>query len=153
MKVEIPFDQIDSFSFEMRAEPQDASLRPVYRIVLILLILDINCRGGSCSNLKLQFFNWLLKDIKLQDLSLCVIEKSATYQLKFIHIDPYLNIALQYAIAEKLIAVNHNQKMVLTDEGKDLVALVKQDDLFEDEVAFLLKIGKKVSEIEVGKLI
>ncbi|MGA9099554.1 MAG: hypothetical protein WB392_11560, partial [Methanotrichaceae archaeon] len=130
--IDFPFQAIEKLVFNPRPQPLPASLRPLYRIALITLILRINCRGNTATLFTLQFFNWLLKSSSLQEL----IEERLNYQsvftLELIHLDPMVNLALNYAFASNLISITSNSKSnpkyKLTEKGHEFANLIIQDD-------------------------
>ena len=149
--IDFPFQAINKLTFSPRPQPLPASLRPLYRIALITLVLKTNCQRNTASMLKLQFFNWLLKSSSLQE----VIEDRLTHQsvftLELIHLDPMVNLALKYAIADDLISVTNNSKYKLTERGNKFADRILQDEqsVMEVEREFLVRIGKRVSEVRL----
>lgn len=149
--IDFPFQAINKLTFSPRPQPLPASLRPLYRIALITLVLKTNCQRNTASMLKLQFFNWLLKSSSLQE----VIEDRLTHQsvftLELIHRDPMVNLALKYAIADDLISVTNNSKYKLTERGNKFADRILQDEqsVMEVEREFLVRIGKSVSEVRL----
>jgi hypothetical protein len=149
--IDFPFQAIDRLTFSHRPQPLPASLRPLYRIALITLVLKTNCQRNTASMLKLQFFNWLLKSSSLQE----VIEDRLTHQsvftLELIHLDPMVNLALKYAIADKLISITNNSKYKLTEKGSGFADRILQDgqSVLDGEREFLVRIGKRVSEVRL----
>lgn len=149
--IDFPFQAIDKLTFSPRPQPLPASLRPLYRIALIALVLKTNCQRNTASMLKLQFFNWLLKSSSLQE----VIEDRLTHQsvftLELIHLDPMVNLALKYAFADNLISVTNNSKYKLTEKGNGFADRILQDEqsVLDGEREFLVRIGKRVSEVRL----
>lgn len=150
-EIDFPFQAIKRLTFCPRPQPLPASLRPIYRIALILLILKTNCRGKTASMLKLQFFNWLLKSSSLQDLNDKKIVNECEFTLERIHLDPMVNLALNYAISEKLISITGNSKYKLTDKGNKFISLILQEgqSVLAKERDFLMQIGQRVSEVRL----
>jgi len=68
-------------------------------------------------------------------------------------VEPTVNRAVTYAIAEGLIALNDGDYL-LTDQGMNLYKLMKKDkDLFQLEKSFLGSIGKNgISEGTIKEL-
>lgn len=65
-------------------------------------------------------------------------------------LDPTLNIALQFALAERLI--EHSSTGVkLTKNGKDYIAAIDKNDLFTKDIEYLKDIGKAVTEDFIKK--
>lgn len=78
------------------------------------------------------------------------IGKEATYLLKVVHLDPAVNRAVQYAVAEKIISLEKNGKIKLTDLGIKIVdEIILNDDLFVNEKQYLKKLGKTVSDVQI----
>jgi len=149
--IEFPFQAIDTLTFSPRPQPLPASLRPVYRIALIVLVLKTNCRGNTASLLKLQFFNWLLKSSSLQELIEDRLTHQSVFTLELIHLDPMVNLALKYAFADNLISVTNNSKYKLTEKGNEFADRILQDEqsVLAGEREFLVRIGKRVSEVRL----
>jgi len=149
--VDFPFQAIETMTFSPRPQPLPASLRPIYRIALIVLILKTNCRGNTASLFKLQFFNWLLKSTSLQELIEERLAHQSVFTLELIHLDPMVNLALKYAFADGLISITNNSKYKLTDKGHEFVNLVLEDGqpILADERKFLERIGKRVAEVKL----
>lgn len=155
--IDFPFQAIDKLAFKPRPLPLPASLRPFYRIALIILVLKINCRGNAATLFTLQFFNWLLKSSSLQEM----IEDKLTYQsiftLELIHLDPMVNLALNYAFASNLISITSqsrsNPKYKLTEKGHKFANLIIQDEqlALAKEQKFLERIGLKITEVKLKR--
>ena len=149
--IDFPFQAIDTLTFSPKPQPLPASLRPIYRIALIILVLKTNCHGNTASLLKLQFFNWLLKSSSLQELIEDRLTRQSVFTLELIHLDPMVNLALKYAIADDLISVTNNSKYKLTERGNKFADRILQDEqsVMEVEREFLVRIGKRVSEVRL----
>lgn len=146
--IDFPFQAIDTFTFAQRPQPISASLRPIYRVSLIVLILKINCRNQTASLLKLQFFNWMLKSPSLQNIICENLTTQNVFPLPLIHLDPMVNLALKYAFADNLIIVTKSSKYKLTQKGDELASRIMQDTqtVLRGEIKLLNDIGQKISE-------
>jgi hypothetical protein len=153
MNIDFPFEAIDTLTFAPRPQPLPASLRPVYRIALIVLVLKINCPRNTSSMLKLQFFNWLLKSSSLQECIEGRLTEHTVFTLELIHLDPMVNLALKYAFADGLISVTSNSKYILTKQGSKFADNILQagPPVLADELNFLKRIGQRVSEVTLKK--
>ena len=151
--IDFPFQAIDTLTFSPRPQPLPASLRPLYRIALITLVLKTNCQRNTASMLKLQFFNWLLKSSSLQELIEDRLNHQSVFTLELIHLDPMVNLALKYAFADNLISVTNNSKYKLTEKGNGFADRILQDEqsVLDGEREFLVRIGKRVSEVRLRK--
>lgn len=149
--IDFPFQAINKLTFSPRPQPLPASLRPLYRIALITLVLKTNCQSNTASMLKLQFFNWLLKSSSLQELIEDRLIRQSVFTLELIHLDPMVNLALKYALADNLISVTNNSKYKLTIKGNEFADRILQDEqpTLSDERELLVRIGKQVSEVKL----
>ena len=148
-----PYHLIDSMSFNKRPEPIPASLRPIYRVTLILLILKLNCSKGTASLLKIYFFNWVLKSKSLQDYFFEASKKRNCFTLGLIHLDPMINLALRIAIAENLVTINQNAKYSLTNKGTNYLDGIFEtfQDFLADEMQVLSAFSTKISEVKLNR--
>lgn len=154
MNIDFPFEAIEALTFAPKPKPLSASLRPVYRIALILLVLKINCRRNTASMLKLQFFNWALKSSSLQVfIEKRLIEEQSVFTLELIHLDPMVNLALRYAFADGLISVTSNSKYILTEKGNKFAESILEDErsVLAEEQKLLRRIGQRVSDVTLKK--
>jgi hypothetical protein len=151
--IDFPFQAIEKLTFSPQPQPLSASLRPVYRIALIVLVLKINCRHGTASLLKLQFFNWVLKSSTLQEFVDERLTRETIFTLDLIHLDPMVNLALKYAFADKLISVTDSFKYELTAKGDRFADRILGDEqsALSKERELLIRIGQRVSEVRLRK--
>ncbi|CAD6491088.1 MAG: hypothetical protein DIAAKJNI_00058 [Candidatus Argoarchaeum ethanivorans] len=151
--IDFPFKAIDKLTFSPRPQPLPASLRPLYRIALITLVLKTNCQSNTASMLKLQFFNWLLKSSSLQELIEDRLTHQSVFTLELIHLDPMVTLALKYAVADNLISVTNNSKYKLTDKGHKFADLILRDEqsVLAGERRLLIRIGQRVPEERLRK--
>ena len=149
--IDFPFEVIHTLTFSPKPSPLPASLRPIYRIALITLVLKTNCQSNTVSMLKLQFFNWLLKSSSLQDLIEDRLTHQSVFTLELIHLDPMVNLALRYAVADNLISVTNNSKYKLTDKGHKFADLILQDEqsVLAGEQRLLIRIGQRITEVKL----
>jgi hypothetical protein len=135
--------KITKLSFIQRPIPIPADYRPMYKIALIVLILRICCRAETSSLLKLHLFSWALtSDDNLTKLREYV---TSNFQSDFSvwGIEPALNRALQFAIAENICEVANGKNYKLTEKGNRFYEMIDADnELFSKEKTFLKFIGK-----------
>ncbi|EGR0413402.1 hypothetical protein QTU67_002194 [Vibrio cholerae] len=120
-------------------------LRPMYKIGKILLILKLCCVGGKSSLLKLHLFNWAMMDKKRMKALQLSAEKNEML-IGVWGIDPSLNMALNYAVSEGLIARTSNGSYQLTEKSEKFIAGSKLLELFDSDTAELKLIAKKITE-------
>ena len=92
--------------------------------------------------MRLQFLNWLIKNRKDDGKELDASNLKAVLKNNFLHLDPFFNIALQFAIGDKLVAVETTKKIQLTEKGQALCKFILQNQLFADETTYLLSLKK-----------
>ena len=153
MSSEFPFDAVKALTFESRPQPLSATLRPLYRVSLLMLVLRLNCAQGTASLLKLQFFNWILKSKNLRDYISRLSRTQSVFTIGIIHMDPMVNLALKYAFAEGLVIVTRNSKYKLTDKGQQFTESILQDtgELLAAERLFLESLGSRISEVKLKR--
>lgn len=140
-------------TFEKKPIPLPAEYRPMYQISIIVLVLKYCCRGCTSSLQKLHLFSWCLYSEKNMTALKYLIENNYKTQMPHWAIDPALNRALNYAVADGMCELTSNQKYRLTNKGLFFVAKIEtDDDLFRNEKVFLKQIGKQLTDEIVDKL-
>jgi len=94
--------QLD-FTFTVRSEPIPAELRPEWRISLLLLMLHRAGRGGSMSLKKAHVLSSAVRTLEARERLLRMLDGNRYLDDVPVRIDPSLNRAIDYAIAEKVI--------------------------------------------------
>lgn len=155
MQIYFPFESIKSFTFKREPTPLPAELRPLHKIGLILLFLKLNCRASTSSILKIQFLNWVLKT---ENMKIWLINETkgrkSTYFLKVVHLDPAVNRAVHFALADNLISLEKSGKIKLADLGIKIVnEILGNIELFSDEKEYLEQLGKAVPEMQVENIL
>lgn len=142
--MDLPLDNINEIRFSRRKVPISPELRPMYRISQIVLILYISSTKQTASLLKLQLFNWCLKNEKRYDR---LINLKKTNVFPIIRFDPFLNRALNYGVAMGVFEFNQNTgKFSLTKKGEELAVNILSENVFIKEVRFLKDIKKSLSD-------
>ncbi|WP_288408871.1 hypothetical protein [uncultured Herbaspirillum sp.] len=141
------------FSFEFTIRPSSVlpDHRPLYKITQVLLVLNLASRGKQSSLIRLQLFNWVLKDSERQQK---LLTASKEHQISFPAwgVDPVLNKALAFAKADGLILpVAQGFKLSLL--GQQFCARVIKNGLFEEDRAFLETIGISVTQKMVDEIV
>lgn len=131
-------------TFKRKPMPIYAGFRPLFKIVLILLILDLASRGKSSSLIRLHLFVWVLKDEQRQNMLLKTVEDKIDIPSVW-GVEPSVNFALQFAIAEGLVQKN-GTSFKISPKGILFMKDSNAYELFVDETVFLKKIGSKITE-------
>lgn len=136
-------------SFHRRPMPIFSEYRPMYKMSLILLVLLLSSRSGKSSFIRLHLFNWALKDDKRKDL-LLKSSKDKSLDLNIWGFDPSLNIAVQFALAEKLVE-RDGGSIMMTSLGKEYTKKLFEMEIMKDEASFLVLLGKGITESMVSQ--
>ena len=142
--MDLPLDEIKEIRFSKKRIPISPELRPIYRISLIMLILYLSSTQQKASLLKLQLFNWALKNESRYDR---LLQLKKTKDFPIVRFDPFLNRALNYGVAMGFLSFNNNTgKFSLTEKGIKFVLKIISEDIFEEEKKFLSSIKKSLSD-------
>jgi hypothetical protein len=136
--------------FNRKASPIYAEYRPLYKIAQIILILEICSRSNKSSLIRLHLFNWAMKNKQRRECFLNMV-KNNSINFDVWGIDPTLNYALDFSLAEKLIELEKGSYF-LTTKGKLLYGKIKEIEELKKDIIFLGKIGKSVTDVMVEKI-
>lgn len=149
------FDNLDTLLvFRSRPEAIPSDFRPIWRICLILLILQLASRSQKSSISKIQILNWAIRSKESRESLLRSIDGKVSPDTIALRIEPSLNRAIDLAQGEGLIEFVNGKNIQLTWHGGNVVKkLLELDSLFTEEKSFLLEIGKsKLTEQTVISL-
>ena len=124
--------------------PIFADYRPLYKIVQLLLVLFLSSRGGKSSLIRLQLFNWVLKEEERRKL-LSNAVRNKTLDTSVWGLDPSLNSAVQFALAEQLIE-RCSTGVILSDSGRIYIKELIEKEILIEDIEFLTGIGKGITE-------
>lgn len=133
----------DKLTFKRKPIPIPIDYRPTYKIIIIILVLKICCNSETSSLLKLHLFSWALKSKKNMSQLKKYVESNYENEFEVWNIEPALNRALQYAVADKLCELTSTSKYKLTDKGNRFYNTIIDSDVFEEELIFLKFLGKR----------
>lgn len=134
-------------TFKRKPMPIYAGFRPLFKICQLLLILDLASRGKSSSLIRLHLFVWVLKDEQRKSMLLKTVENKLDIPSVW-GVEPSVNFALQFAIAEGLV-IKSGTSFKLAPKGMLFVKNSNAYELFIEETIFLKKIGSKITEAMV----
>ena len=89
--------------------PLNADYRPMYKIGLIIIILQKVTIGNKSSLNKLHFFIWALKSTKNMEFIKSVIESGNTSEIITWGVEPALNKALNFGVYEELFVLKDDK--------------------------------------------
>lgn len=152
---ELSLDSFDApLLFRSRPEAIPGDLRPIWRICIILLILDLASRGGKASLSKVHVLNWAIRSKENQKTLRQIINGDMSPDRISVRVEPSLDRAMALANGENLIEFIGGKNIRLTWQGESAVKkLIDLEDILLEEKSFLFEIGKsKLTEIIVNQL-
>ncbi|WP_280159450.1 hypothetical protein P5491_012830 [Priestia megaterium] len=146
------FDKVNKISFQKRPIPLSADYRPLYKIIQLLLVLNVCSHQETASLLKLHLFSWMMSTKEGMDKITQLIVDNRLEKIPLWRLEPSLNRALNFAVGENLL-MQKNGKYKLSEKGKILVQdVLKDKELMKIEKTFLTTVGKKITEKKVKEL-
>lgn len=151
----LPFEEIESITFTRKPVPVPPDLRFERKVALMALVLQNNSYRSKASVLKLQLFNWAFSSSEhMKRLRRFMIDGEKEYRPDILHLDPALNYAVDFAVAEGLVQLDKNGKIELTAKGDDLATEIRDHpDVLSAEKEDLETIGRSISESKIRALI
>ncbi len=145
---------IKKLTFTQRPIPIPADYRPMYKIALLVLILRLCCRAETSTLLKLHLFSWAIASDKNSKKVLDFVKSNFQTDFSIWGIEPALNRALQFAIADNICEVVNGKTYKLTEKGFKFYELINGDkELFDKEKIFLNFIGKsKITDSRINSM-
>lgn len=135
------------FTFSRRPVAIPGDMRPLWRIALIVLFLDLSSRGAKSSLTRLHALNWLSKAPTSRSELISLVEMKYGGDAIIIRYEPSFNRALDLATGEGLIAKFDGKRFSLTLKGRAFAKTIEaESDCLTLEKTFLLAIGKRFTE-------
>lgn len=134
------------FTFSARPSPLAGDLRMSWGIAILILILFYS-RGkkGSLKKIQLLAHTTRIREGR-EDLEAYLSGKLKSADLS-LRIEPWLNRAVNYSYAMKLICLTSSRSLALTDEGlKTANEIVKSADVLVEEKCFLERFAPTLTE-------
>ncbi|KTQ96331.1 hypothetical protein NS226_08145 [Aureimonas ureilytica] len=139
------------FSVTQRPEPIPGDLRLGWGVSLLLLVLA-SARGQRCSLQKTHFLAHLSRTAKSRQQMRDVLARRRGPVELSVRIEPWVNRAAAFAVASGLVHVRDGKALALSEEGKKAVAVIRKENLLEDEASFLADVGKLTTEQVVEQI-
>jgi hypothetical protein len=140
------------FSFNARPEPVAGDLRMSWGIAILLLSL-LSSRGKKGSFQKLQFLAHAVRIPEGRDDVRALLRGDLRPSDMSVRVEPWLNRAVAFAHALKLVAVDKGKSVSLTEKGIDVAnGITKSDDILFDERTFLTEVASKLTEALLAKV-
>jgi hypothetical protein len=135
------------FTFSRRPVAISGEMRPLWRMALITLFLDISSRGAKSSLTRLHALNWLSKTPRSRDQLIKILEREHSDGTPIIRYEPSFNRALDLAVGENLIARYDGNRFALTLKGRRFSKEIESEEsCLNHEKEFLRKVGKRFTE-------
>lgn len=135
------------YTFTVRPTPLPADLRAIWRISLLLLMLNRACRGGRSSLLRLHVLNWGIRTDAGRRHLFAALDGSRRPQDLLVRLEPSLNRAIDFALGEGLVTLRQGDRIEIAARGTDTLREVDAlPDLFRNEKEFLSHVGLRITE-------
>ena len=127
--------------------------RKDWKIALLLLILEVSSRSGKSSLKRLHVIHWAVRTNNHQLQFEQTRETAAPLFAFKVRLEPAFSRSIEFAEAQRLVEWVEGDRVQITELGRSLAKRIAQQDVMQDEVRFLRRIGKSVTEPEAMKLI
>ncbi|MBW8782713.1 MAG: hypothetical protein JF599_12630 [Verrucomicrobia bacterium] len=144
-----------SSAFLFRDQPVSvpADLRPIWRLSLLMLLLNRCCKQGKASLQKLHVLNWALRTPESRQAMLEALDGLVKPDSALVRFDPALNKTLDLARGEDLVEQLDGPRYQITAKGLAIAEeLAKDQTAFQVEQNFLETIGSRLTESFVAKM-
>ncbi len=116
-------------TFSRKPIPVPPEYRPLYKIAQIVLALKLSCKKHKASLLQLHLFSWALKNQENSDSVLAHVRNPQEIPIDVWNLEPAINRALYFAVAEKLIEIALPKgDYLLTEKGHTFANLLLNDN-------------------------
>ncbi|QUI22738.1 hypothetical protein HZI73_10745 [Vallitalea pronyensis] len=147
MGIDIISDEINEIFFERKPIPVPYNYRIIYKLSQIVLIINLSNRTGNCSVLKLHVLSSALSSDEEMSRLVYFLENKVLVKYPFIRMEPALNRAINYGLAEGIINQRNDGKIFVTNKGENLYNCLMEDlEIMVRDKEFLSKFGKKVTD-------
>lgn len=140
-----------TLEFNVRPSSVLPDHRPLFKITQLLLVLLLASRGRKSSLVRLQLFNWVLKEDARRE-KLVRAAKSQEIDFPAWGIDPTVQTAMTLAAADGLIIATA-KTVTLTEKGSNLCERALKEQLYDDDVSYLRALKTSITETMVGKIV
>jgi len=141
------------FSFSERPGTIPPDLRPVWRIAVLLLILN-SSRGKHASLKRLHVLNWAIRTPESRKQFATRMDPQAPQHGATIRFEPGLGRALVLAEAEGLIQITRGATAQLTNRGRQIADEIEAcDACLSEERQFMHEVGIHILEKDIDPLL
>ena len=140
-----------TLEFNVRPSSVLPDHRPLFKITQLLLVLLLASRGRKSSLVRLQLFNWVLKEDARRE-KLVRAAKSQEIDFPAWGLDPTVQTAMTLAAADGLITAN-SKTVTLTDKGSTFCQRALEEQLCDDDAAYLRSLKTSITEKMVENIV
>lgn len=135
------------FSFHDRPTPLQPQLRVIWGLAILVLILEVCSRSRRSSISRLHILNWAVRSSENRQYMIELLEDRLSPLATLVRYDPGFNRAIEYALAEGLVEMKNNGRIVLEQNGRNLAQeILALKDCLSEEKKFLKEMGSAVTE-------
>jgi hypothetical protein len=127
--------------------------RKDWKIALLLLILEISSRSGKSSLKRLHVIHWAVRTSNHQHQFEQARNTNVPLFAFKVRLEPAFSRAIELAEAQKLAEWVEGGRVHITELGRSLTKEITKREMMQEEVAFLTRIGKSITETEAMQLI
>jgi hypothetical protein len=140
------------YELAARPEPLPGDLRLAWGISLIILILG-RCRGKRASLQKLHFMAHSARTRAARQQAKRLFARDLSTADMVVRVEPWLNRALSFAIAEHLVSLEGGGHARLQEEGIEAFDKISHaDSVMVEEKEFLDDISRQATEAAINKI-
>ena len=138
-----------TFVFDKRGSSLPADRRPLWRISLIVELLNRCSRGSKSSIARLHVLDWAIRSETGTQQLAEFLESGPSLRFEPVRFDPAVLRAIDFGRASGLFDLS-KQSVQLTSQGEDFArALIENKELFARERQIMARIGKSFTENKV----
>jgi hypothetical protein len=142
------------FRFSARPSALPPDLRPIWRMAVLVLLLQRCCKQGRSSLKKLHVLNWAIRHRASQQALLNVLEGRVRPDQAIVRFDPALNRLLDFAKGEGLIGQVAADRFQITAKGLRFANDIMADqDCLRQEKWFIDEIAGKITETRINEIL
>jgi hypothetical protein len=120
--------------------------------IAILLLSLLKSRGQKGSFQKLQFLAHAVRIAEGRDDVRALLRGDLRPSDISVRVEPWLNRAVAFAHALKLVSVDKGKSVSLTDQGIAMANAIANSDVLSEELSFLRDIAPKLTEGLLAKI-
>lgn len=150
-----PLEALFKSPFLFREQPVSVppDLRPIWRLSLLMLLLNRCCREGRASLQKLHVLNWALRTPESREAMIEALDGVAKPDSALVRFDPALNKTLDLARGEGLVMQLNGPRYQITAKGRAIAEELERDrTAFLVEQGFLETVGSRLTETFVERM-